>query len=73
MNGTTKAPSLHTALEMVTILVTYLHEVRGLFTRANILARRFGLCSVQLKLCCLSHSVCLFMVWCYEKILQLVQ
>ena len=34
-----------------------LRQVRGLFTRANIFARRFRLCSMAVKtIFCLSHS-----------------
>ena len=40
-----------------------LREVRLLFVRANILNRRFGMCSVMLNLLCFGHSVFVSMAW----------
>ena len=41
-----------------------LREVRLLFTRANILNRRFSMCSVYLlRLLCFAHFVFVFMGW----------
>jgi len=37
-----------------------LREVRGLFTRTNILARKFKMCSVAVKQFCLNHFACVF-------------
>ena len=40
-----------------------LREVRAMFTRTNILARRFSLCSLPVKLFCLEYFVYVSMVW----------
>ena len=40
-----------------------LREVRAMFTRTNILARRFKLCSLLVKIVCSEHFVYVSMVW----------
>ena len=49
-----------------------LREVRGLFTRTNILARKFKMCSVVVKQFCLNHFACVFMAWSYGNFTPLV-
>ena len=50
-----------------------LREVRGLFIRANMLALRFGLCSVAVKIV-LFKSLCVrFVVWSYGTVIHLLQ
>ena len=49
-----------------------LREVRGLFTRTNILARKFKMCSVAVKQFCLNHFACVFIVWSYGNFTRLV-
>jgi len=46
--------------------------VRGLFTRANILARRYGMCSVAVKTVLFKSFFICFMAWNCENIIQLV-
>ena len=49
-----------------------LREVRGLFTRTDILVRKFKMCSVAVKQICLNHFARVFMAWNYGNFIRLV-